>query len=72
MQLVCVDIEILSSIVNSLNIHKAVGGNGVSPWFLRAFPYMVRLITIFINKCISSFLVLDQWKQAVVTPVPKC
>ena len=71
MQLACVDIEIPSSIVSNLNIHKAVEANGVSPRFLRAFPYMVRLITIFINKCIGSSLVLDQWKQAVVTPVPK-
>ena len=46
MQFACVDIEIVSSIVNSLDIHKAVGADGLSPWFLKASPYMVRLITI--------------------------
>ena len=33
---------------------------------------MVRLITVLINKCISSSSIPSQWKQAVVTPVPKC
>ena len=36
---------------------------------LKAPPYMVRLITILVNKCIASSSVLSQWKQ---TPVPKC
>ena len=72
MQFAYVDVEIVSSIVNSLDIHKGVGTDGFSPWFLNASPYMVRLNTILINKCIASSSVLGQWKEAVVTPVPKC
>jgi len=33
---------------------------------------MVRLITVLLNKCIDSSLFHYQWKQAIVTPVPKC
>ena len=68
MQFACVDIEIVSSIVNSLDIHKAVGANGLSARFLKVFPYMV----ILINKCIDSSSVPCQWKQDIVTPVSKC
>ena len=33
---------------------------------------MARLVTVLINKCIESSSVPFQWKQAIVTPVPKC
>ena len=37
MQFACVDIEIVSSIVNSLDIHKPVGADGLSLQFLKGF-----------------------------------
>ena len=46
MQFACVDIEIVSSIINSLDIHKAVRADGLSPQFLKASPYTVRFITL--------------------------
>ena len=33
---------------------------------------MARLVTVLINKCIEFSSVPFQWKQAIVTPVPKC
>ena len=33
---------------------------------------MMRYIRILVNKCIASSSVPSQWKQANVTPVPKC
>ena len=54
MYVACVDIEIASLIVNSLDVHNAVGTDGPSPWFLNVSLYMVRFITILINKYIAS------------------
>jgi len=50
--------------------HKATGSDGLPTQFIRASPHMVRLITVLLNKCIDK--VPYQWKQAVVTHVPKC
>ena len=49
-----VDAEIVSSVVTSLDLHKATGSDGLSAWFIRASPYMVRLIPVLLNKCIDS------------------
>ena len=50
MQFASVDVDTVAIviIVVSLDVHKAAGGD---PQFLKASPYMVRLITILINKC---------------------
>ena len=69
--------ETVSSIIASLNTHKATAADGLSALLIRVSPHMVRLITTLVNKCISSSLFPSQWKQAVVTqavetPVPKC
>jgi len=61
----------LSSVVANLNVHKATGADGVSPRFVKVSPFMVRLITVSINRCVESSSVPSQWKQAIVTPVPK-
>ena len=67
-----VDIELVSSLITSLDTHKATGADGISSQFIRASPYMARLLTRLKNKCIESSLVPRQWKQVNVTPVPKC
>ena len=72
MQFDFVDVNTISSLVVDLDVHKAAGADGLSPRMLKASPYMVRLITILVNKCIASSSVSSQWKQANVTPVPKC
>ena len=64
--------ETVSSIIASLNTHKATGVDGLPALIIIPSPHMVRLITTLVNKCISSSLFPSQWKQAVVTPVPKC
>ena len=64
--------ETVSSIIASLDTHKATGADGLPARFIRASPHMVRLITFLVNKCIASSLFPSQWKQAVVTPAPKC
>jgi len=63
-----VDIELVSSLITSLDTRKATG---ISSQFIRTSPYMARLVTVLINKCIESSVVPRQWKQANVTPVPK-
>ena len=72
LEFVPVDVESVSFLISSLRIQKASGVDGLSARFIRASPYMVRLVTVLINKCIESSLVPFQWKQAIVTPVPKC
>ena len=67
-----VDVNTISSLVVDLDVRKAAGADGLSPRLLKASPYMVRLITILVNKCIASSSAPSQWKQANVTPVPKC
>ena len=69
-----VDVNTISSLVVDLDVHKAVEADSFSPRLLKASPYMVRLITILVNKCIasSSVSINSQWKQANVTAVPKC
>jgi len=71
MQFSSVDDGMVSSVVTNLSVHKATGADGVSARFVKASPYMVRLITVLINRCIESSTVPRQWKQAIVTPVPK-
>ena len=71
-QFSCVNIELVLSLITSLDTHKTTGADGISSQFIRASPYMARLVTVLINKCIESSLVPRQWKQANVTPVPKC
>ena len=39
----------------SYPLYKASGADGLSAQFIRASPYMVRLVTVLINKCIESF-----------------
>ena len=70
LQFTYVNDETVSSIIASLNIHKATGADGLPAQFIRASPHMVRLIAIFVNKYISGSRFPTQWKQAVVTPVP--
>ena len=67
-----VDVESVSALVSALHIQKASGADGLSAQFIRASPCMARLVTVLINKCIESSLVPLQWKQAIITPVPKC
>ena len=64
-----VDVNTISSLVVDLDVRKAAGADGLSPRLLKASPYMVRLITILVNKCIASSSAPSQWKQANVTPV---
>ena len=71
MRFSCVDVGTVSSVVTNLNVHKATGADGVSARFVKASPFMVRVITVLINRCIESSTVPNQWKQAIVTPVPK-
>jgi len=61
-----VDVESVSLIVSSSHVQKASRADGIP-----ASPFMTRLITVLINKCIESSSVPLQWKQAIVTPVPK-
>ena len=62
----------MSTLISALRIQKASGADGLSARFIRASPCMARLVTVSINKCIESSIVPLQWKQAIVTPVPKC
>ena len=71
LKFVPVDVESVSSIVSSLHVQKASGADGLPTRFVKASPFMARLITVLINKCIESSSVPFQWKQAIVTPVPK-
>ena len=66
-----VDVESVSLIVSSLHVQKASGADGLPTRFIKASPFMIRLITVLINRCIESSSVPVQWKQAIVTPVPK-
>ena len=43
-----VDVNTISSLVVDLDVHKAAGADGLSPRLLKASPYMVRLITIWL------------------------
>ena len=72
LEFVPVDVEAVSSFISALHIQKAFGADGLSARFIKASPCMARLVTVLINKCIESSLVPFQWKQATVTPVPKC
>ena len=71
LEFVPVDVESVLLIVFSLHVWKACGADGLSTKFVKASPFMARLITVLINKRIESSSVPFQWTQAVVTPVPK-
>ena len=71
-EFVPVDVELVSSLVSALHTEKASGTDGLSARFIKASPCMARLVTVLINKCVDSSIVPLQWKQAIVTPVPKC
>jgi len=49
MQFCHVDFETVSSVVANLAVHKATGADGDFLWFVKASPFVVRLITILIN-----------------------
>ena len=49
-----VPVETVSLIISSLCIKKASVADGLPTWFIRASPYMARLVTVLINKCINS------------------
>ena len=66
-----VDVESVSLILSSLHAWKASGADGFPTKFVKVSPLMTKLITVLINKCIESSLDSVQWKQAIVTPVPK-
>jgi len=72
LEFVPVDVESVSALISALHVQKASGADGLSAQFIRASPCMARLVTVLINKCIESSLVPLQWKQAIITPVPKC
>ena len=42
MQFSRVDVEMVSSVVANLNVHKATGADGVSARFVKVSPFMVR------------------------------
>ena len=57
----------MSAVVSILDLHKATGSDGLSTRFIRISPYMVRLITVLLNKCIDSSLFPYHWKQAILS-----
>ena len=61
-QFLCVNIELVSSLITSLDACKATGADDLSSQFIRASSYMIRLFTVLINKYIESFLVPRQLK----------
>ena len=63
LECVLADVEAVSLIISSLCIQKASGADGLPTQFIRASPQAC--------KCINSSSVPYQWKQAIVTPVPK-
>jgi len=67
LEFVPVDVESVSALISTLHIQKASGADGLSTRFIRASPYMARLVTVLINKCIESSLIPLQWKQAIIT-----
>ena len=44
-----VDVESVSLIISSLHVQKASGADGLPTRFVRASPYMARLVTVFIK-----------------------
>ena len=56
LEFVPIDVESVSLIISSLHVEKVSGADGLSTRFVRAFPYMARLVTVLINKCIEFLL----------------
>jgi len=58
--------------IQVLDVHKAVGIDGISTCFIKASPYgMAVVLTKPINKSILACTFPDIWKTAIVTPVQK-
>ena len=72
MEFLPVDVEVVSSFISALHIQKASEADGFSAQFIRASSCMARLITVLMNECTESSSVPFQWKEAIITPVPKC
>ena len=67
-----VDVCEVHEYICDLNIHKAVGVDRISTKFIKASTFnMAILLTIHINKSITSKTFPDIWKTAVVMPVQK-
>jgi len=49
----------MSSVVAYPNVCKATKVDGFSSVFVNASPFMIRLITVLINRCIESSTVLS-------------
>ena len=47
LEFVPVDVEAVSSFISALHIQKASGADGLSARFIKASPYMARLVTVF-------------------------
>ena len=60
LEFVLIDVESVSLIISSLHVQKASGADGLPTRFVRASPYMARLVTVLINRCIE-FLFSGSW-----------
>ena len=59
-------------VINSLNISKATGPDGIGNSFIRqVLPPFAGEITIFFNFCLQNGIFPNQWKMSFVTPVFK-
>lgn len=66
-----VDDELVGKIINSLH-SKATGDDGIDIAFIKlCCPYIIPIVTHLVNFCIEHSIYPDQWKIAIVKPIPK-
>jgi hypothetical protein len=61
-------------VLNALETHKskATGADKIPPWFARlAAPFLAQPLSTLFSKSIHQSIVPSQWKEALITPIPK-
>ena len=69
---VTVDEELIGSLLANIDTSKATGTDGLPPTFVKILHSFFSIpITHVIIKSLSSGVVPQEWKRAIVTPIPK-
>ena len=66
------DNELIGSLLATLDTSKATGADGLPLTFVKVLHSFFSIpITLVINRSLSSGVVPQEWKRAIVTPIPK-
>ncbi len=64
--------DLIVSLLKKLDVSKAIGDDGIPSSFLKVlFGFLSKPLTCIVNKSLTSGIVPQLWKKAIVTPLQK-